>query len=265
MQDIKNGRYGSVGVKTAAGVFALVLAVLPVQADIGNKNEAVNKAGMQRMITQRVLKDYALIGMNNAFGNPKEDLAEMIRTFDRNLKELQGYEKDQNVRSSLEKEAKLWAPIKKILQAKPDKSKAAELQRSLDALLKAASETTALIEKSAGGGSAEIVNIAGRQRMLSQRMAALYMLKVWGVDDPEFERKLESAMDEFEAAQKKLAASPMNTDAINAHLAKSARAYRFFEMMGRSKSKKYVPSLINRSANKILEHMNTATKLYANR
>ncbi len=265
MQSIKCGRYGSIGAKAASGVFVLALAALPVRADIGSSNEAVNKAGMQRMITQRVLKDYALIGMNNTFGNPKEDLVEMIKIFDRNLKDLQGYIKDANVRSSLEKEAKLWAPIKKTLQAKPDKSKAAALQRSLDALLKSASEATALIEKSAGGGSAEIVNIAGRQRMLSQRMAALYMLKVWGIGDPEFERKLLQAMDEFEAAQKKLASSPMNTDAISAHLAKSARAYRFFEMMGKSKSKKYVPSLINRSANKILENMNAATKLYANR
>jgi len=99
--------------------------------------------------------------------------------------------------------------------------------------------------------------------MLSQRMASRYMLKVWCVEDPEFQKKLSTAMEQFSAAHKTLLKSSLNTDKTNVLLAKVGKSYMFFEMMGNSKSKKFIPSLINRSANKMLKHMNTATGLYA--
>ncbi len=248
-----------------AGSLVTLIMSVSASAEITSMSDAVNKAGKQRMLTQRMLKDYALIGMNNAYGNPKEDLSKMITIFDTNLVDLQGYIKDKPSVESLSVLASLWAPIKVSLQKAPAKDKVAALQRALEVLLKAAHESTNLITKSSGNSAGKIVNIAGRQRMLSQRMASLYMLKVWQIDDPEFTSKLNTAMEEFSAAQKTLLASSLNTDEINAHLAKSGKAFKFFEMMGKSKSNKFVPSLINRSATKILTNMNTVTSLYASK
>ena len=42
--------------------------------EIKNLSVAVDVAGKQRMFTQRMLKDYAMVGLENHFGNPKEDL-----------------------------------------------------------------------------------------------------------------------------------------------------------------------------------------------
>ncbi|MEN8146614.1 MAG: type IV pili methyl-accepting chemotaxis transducer N-terminal domain-containing protein [Campylobacterota bacterium] len=255
--------------KTAGKVFAGVLITLmmsaPASAKITSATDAVNMAGKQRMITQRMLKDYALIGMNNTYGDPQTDLPKMVALFDKNLNELQAYLKDKPSLKSLSKVAVLWAPIKKSLGKAPSIDKVAALQRDLEALLNAAHESTGLIAKASGSTAGKTVNMAGRQRMLSQRMASLYMLRVWGVEDPEFSKKLSTAMDEFSSAHKKLLASPLNTDEINTLLAKSGKAFKFFEMMGKTKSNKFVPSLINRSANKILTNMNTATGLYSSK
>ena len=251
--------------KTATTALLLVLVFTGTisHANITSMEEAVNKAGRQRMLTQKMLKEYALIGMNSTYGNPKEGLKKSVDLFDTQLSELQSYIKDKEAANSLVAVKKLWKPIRKTVLQKPDIKNVSALQHDLDNLLKAAHKSTLLIAKASKTKAGEIVNIAGRQRMLSQRMAGLYMLKVWGVEDSEFEQKLDTAMEQFSAAHQKLLVSSLNTPKINELLKKVKRSFMFFQMMGRSKSKKYIPSLINRSANEILKNMNTVTGLYA--
>ena len=249
--------------KVLGGILIALTTNISAYAGIDNMGDAVNKAGQQRMITQRILKDYALIGMNNIYGDPKKDLPEMIKIFDTNLNELKGFIKDKPSLESLNEVSALWEPIKKILQEAPSKDKVVKLQEDLEVLLKSANKSAGMIMKSSGEASSEIVNTAGKQRMLSQRMASLYMLKVWDIVDPKFEEKLTNAMDEFSQAHETLLASKLNTDEINVLLENTGMAFMFFEMSRESKSKRYVPSLINKSATKILTNMNTATQLYS--
>ena len=242
--------------------FLLTLSV-PASAKITSMSDAVNTAGKQRMITQRLLKDYTLIGMNNTYGNPKEDLQKMVALFDNSLNELTSYVKDAESRSSLKKVSALWKPTKKKLLATPTKKQAIVLEKELESLLHATDESTQLITKASHSKGAEIVNISGRQRMLSQRMASLYMLKVWEINDADTDKKLTQAMSEYETAQKKLLQTQLNTPETEKLLKDAAKAYRFFQVMGKSNSRKFVPSLINRSANNILKAMHQATVLYA--
>lgn len=231
-------------------------------ADADALDRAVNKAGKQRMITQRVLKDYALVGMNMSVGNPAADLEALIVQFESSLGELQSLSMGSEVTSSLGNIETLWNPIKAKLQQPPAQEKARSLQKDLDVLLEACDENTHLIARKANNQTGEIVDIAGRQRMLSQRMAALYMLKAWKIDDPLFKEKLAKSMEEFSAAHKLLESSPVTTEEIRAKLARVKKAYAWFEMMGKTKSNRVIPSLINKSANSILADMDEVTTLY---
>ncbi len=241
----------------------LLLVALPASAKITSISEAVNIAGKQRMITQRLLKDYAMIGMNNTYGDPSADLKSMINLFDTNLKELQSYVKDTKSRKSLKTLQVQWEPIKASLQKKPSKNGTLQLLIAMEKLLKIADNTTRLIARTAKKSDAEIVNLSGRQRMLSQRMASLYMLKVWEIDDLKISSKLATAMQEFESAQDKLLNSQHNTPQTKALLLEAQKSYRYFQFMGKSNTKKFIPSLINRSANKILDAMQKSTTIYA--
>jgi len=229
--------------------------------EIKSMGDAVNMAGKQRMFTQRMLKDYAMVGMQNTFGNPSEDLINIMNEFHTNLGMLKKYTKSDETKKNLENVSTLWEPISKTLEAVPTKDAVGKLQEDLDLLLKAADDATKSFAKESGKASGEVVDMAGRQRMLSQKMASLYMLKVWGIEDPQFKVKLDEAMGLFKTSLAELEKSSLNTEEITALLAKVKRSFMFFEMMGRSSSK-FVPTLIYKKSNDILKNMNSATQAY---
>lgn len=238
-----------------------ILATSASAIEITSPTHAVDIAGKQRMFTQRMLKDYAMVGMGNTFGKPGEDLKKISGDFQDHMESLAAYTKSDEVKKSIEKVEALWTPLKQTLSEAPSKEKVEKLQVDLDALLKAADDTTKLFAKESGKASGETVNKAGRQRMLSQRMASLYMLKVWEVEDPQFKTKLDDAMKLFKTSLAELEKSSLNTDEIKTLLAKVKRSFMFFEMMSKSKSK-FVPTLIYKKSNDILVNMNSATQKY---
>ena len=243
-------------------VFLFSFCTVIVNAyEVKNIAHAVDVAGKQRMFTQRMLKNYVMIGMKNNFANPTSDLSKIMKDFEEHLDGLITFNKEANTKASLLKVKKLWIPIKSELNKSPQKSKAGEMQEALENLLAKANEATFSFAKQSKNSSGEIINISGRQRMLSQRMASLYMLKVWGVNDPKFKDKMEKAMNLFKTSAKKLMTSTLNTPNIDSLLKNVNKSFMFFEMMNKSKSK-FIPSLIYKKSDDILKDMNTVTGLY---
>jgi len=247
-------------IKILTGTVVTLSLLSFANADISNLNEAINKAGKQRMLSQKMMKNYSMVGMNMKFNNPSKQLADSISLFDTTLSELEKFIKDKDALKAISEVKLFWNKIKPSISSAPDKTKALKLAKSMDKLLELSHNTTISITKISKDSSAKIINISGKQRMLAQRLGNLYMLKVWslGIDDV----KLQNSIKEFASAQKKLEEFPKNTDDIKNGLLDVKKDFAFFEILGASKSKKYIPSLISRSSNKITKQMNVVTKLY---
>ena len=241
---------------------ATMLTVTLSAIEITSNTDAINIAGKQRMFTQRMLKNYAMIGMNNTFGNPTEDLKKITSDFDDSITSLENFTKSEEIKKSLINIKTLWEPVKKLLSDTPSKEKVEKLQVDLDNLLKASDETTKLFAKVSKAKSNETINISGKQRMLSQRMASLYMLKVWDVKDPQFKTKLDASMAQFKDSLDKLQKTSINTDEINKLLANVKKSFMFFEIMNKKNSTKYIPTLIYKKSNDMLKNMDNVTKQY---
>jgi hypothetical protein len=210
-----------------------------------------------------MLKDYALLGMNISYGNISGELQESIQTFDANLAELRKVKGGNKMTTLLQEVESQWNPIREILRKPPQKPLAKKLRQDLEQLLTSTHRVVEALEELAGSKAGGTVALSGRQRMLSQRMAALYAMGAWRVEGFEFMPEFKKVVSEFRTAQDQLLASSLTTPEIRKELEATERNFRWFEYSAKKESEKFIPSLILRAADQILKHMDKATRLYA--
>ncbi len=120
-----------------------------------------------------------------------------------------------------------------------------------------------MLEDQSGANQGHLVNIAGRQRMLSQRLGNLYMLLSWGFDNPELRADYNKAKREFDEALLELISAQENTPQISSELKKVSQNWDMFKLSDRMGDNEYVPGLVARMLDKILIQMNDIIGYYA--
>jgi len=241
----------------------MLLSPLGIKAvEIGDVSLAVNFSGRHRAFTQRMLKEYAMICLENNYNNPKEVLKEGIVIFEDLITSLIEFNKDKETAESLQEGLRLWEPVKKLLHMPPSKENATKLQIAMESLTDNTNATTALFAKQTGKTSGKITNYSGQQRVLSQKMASLYLLKSYGVTSANFQAKMEATMKWFSKNLHALTAYEKNTEEIQKLLEIQRKAFRFFEIMDKN-TRTFIPTLIYEKSNVIFDAANTATRLYS--
>ena len=244
-------------------VIAISLGMSLQATEILDAQHAVDTAGKQRMLSQRMLADYVMIGMHSNFKNPKKDLKLVIHEFEENLKSITNYSRTAKIQAALGKVQKTWKNAKKILTSKVDKQQCETLSTVLNVLLDASNQVVVEIKRDAITSHGEIVDISGRQRMLSQRIAGLYLMDLWLQNDTS-KRALKGAMLSYEKAFLKLKTFEKNTAPISHYLAKAEKAYLYIKnMKGVGLPMNHMPAIIYKKANDIFANMDKATHLYA--
>jgi len=248
-------------------LLALVLSIPggDALAQITDINSAINKAGRQRMLSQRMAKAYFQIGQQVEVERSKKILDSSVATFDRQLVELKNFSPTPEIKENYLKLEKAWLGYKDLLVgAPPSPDNGRKVLEISDQVLGLAHQGTLLLEKQSTSTAGRLVNISGRQRMLSQRMAKFYQAIAWGVGNDKSAAELDKARKEFVAAQLELAAAPANTPQIKESLDLVKQQWMFFENALNQKAgpDKRPQTAVATTSERILEEMETVVGQY---
>ena len=184
--------------------------------------DGVNRAGQLRMLSQRLVKLQAMQLLRPGQA-PKGALKEAVKRIDDNLKLLtQNFAQPQL--ATLIKQAGLtWAELKHTLKKQPPVSDMGLFDGLAEALLVQAEQLTSQLENAGATLPLQVLNLAGRQRMLSQRFAKFALLQA--LDKKTDIAAMLDARQSFEKAQHYLNNIPLSTPEIGQQLATAKHAW----------------------------------------
>jgi probable addiction module antidote protein len=231
-------------------------------------NDAINKSGRQRMLSQQLAKCYLQIGQSIEPMRSRQILASSLALFERQLSELKMSAPTNDIKAVLINLEQTWGSYKDVLVAHAPNQHDAKLILAINEdVLLMTQESTDQLEKFSKTAAGKIVNLAGRQRMLSQRMAKFYQALNWGVAPTNALSKLATARKEFNASLMLLAAFPNNTPDIKHALEIGKQQWMIFERalnthVGSAEKKSLLATNVATLSERLLAVMDRLTFMY---
>ena len=140
--------------------------------------DALNRAGQLRMLSQRLVKLQLLRNAGVQVEQQQELLAASVQWAEGNIATLRKIVSQATYGDLLDQVVQAWAGLRAALQ--PGSGMADAGQGSAELLLQGAERLTASLESGGAGAPLQVLNLAGRQRMLSQRYAKDALLLAMG-------------------------------------------------------------------------------------
>ena len=196
-----------------------MLGAKTARAQVSGLNDAINKAGRQRMLSQRMGKAYLALAQNVEQALARQVLDRSLALFDRQLVELKACASNLELKETYLALEGAWSDYKVFLiGTAPNKSGAPAVMTSAGKVLALAHQGTQQYEALLNKPIGKLVNVAGRQRMLSQRMAAFYLASSIQADGGTAQAEIGKARSEFLAGLQLLSAAPEATPRIKEEL-----------------------------------------------
>lgn len=186
--------------KSFVRLWLLLVLVLTGQLAHAVDAVAINLAGQQRMLSQRIVKSWCQIGLNVLPGVSKTQLDDAVRSFESNLKALDAAATGAEARTALAGLRAAWLPMRTAAFGVIRQTDAAQLDSRAEDVLMAAERLARALQDEATAPVSRWINLSGRQRMLSQRFVKIYMLRQWGVDNAALRDELDRIQNEFAGA-----------------------------------------------------------------
>jgi len=183
--------------------------------------EAVNRAGQLRMLSQRMLKLYALTVAGTEAPAARALLAQSVERTEQQIAHLQRTLSAPTFGDLLQAVVDAFVALKNALAAAPSVGALTAADAEAERLLACADRLTTALQGAGPVNSLRVINVCGRQRMLSQRLAkqALLGALLQGAPAQQARDEAQHTVRAFEQAVAELKHAPLSSADISADLA----------------------------------------------
>lgn len=212
-----------------AGALALIVPAL-LRAETVSLSSAINRSGKLRALSQRIAKAYIQLSLGVLSKNANNIIAasqELVRRTLHDLELRDGISAVADALFALEAEAK---QLIASTSAPAVMTNAMQVSSLADQVMAGAEKTTEYYESLSKSPHAQIVNVCGRQRMLSQRVAKCYMLIQAGHDNKTVRTQMADSRSQFNAAMEILLKAPISTPTIRQYLEIAKSQWAVFQV-----------------------------------
>lgn len=243
----------------------MALALLP-SARAANAplslSTAINRTARFRALSQRMAKAYCQSYLNVLPDQAKSVLGTAQKLFDNGFADLAKADLSADLTKQIAAIQSEVSALRNLVAKPPSKEQVALVNLQADSVLKLADDTTQSLEGTSKNASLKLVNLAGRQRMLSQRMAKNYFLLAANFSQGAIKDQLNADASAFKQAFATLKAAPISTAAIRNELELGQSQWVFFESAIARKPDAEGLSAVATTSERLLEVMNKLTSHY---
>ena len=203
---------------------------------------------------ERIMKDYALIGMKITYHNPQENLDATVKHLDAEMADL---ENEKEGKALHEEEVALvaeWHKIEENLTHTPVKQSALTLHHHVNDFAKHCEKLSDDLAASMDNHAEHYILLIERLNLNVQDLAGIYTMKAWdAIGDDEYYGEVKEILAEYNKDYKELmvANDKMVSPEVKSKLKVLKKHFIMFEFMAASHSGRFVPLLIAKKADKI--------------
>ncbi|WP_457673178.1 type IV pili methyl-accepting chemotaxis transducer N-terminal domain-containing protein [Thiolapillus sp.] len=224
--------------------------------------QLIDIAGKQRMLSQKIAKAYFFYGQGIRRDKTRQQLFDSIKEFDHNFEIIRKSVDNPGVQDMLVYIGMAKDELASLAKQPYSKENASLVLDYSETMLEGSQDIVSRLEDMSKLKKEAIVDLSGRQRMLTQRIAKYYIAYQAGFRDHNTVEQLKTAVREFEEAHAALIKARQNTPEIKAQLAKVERLWKVVAKFYKDVERGGLPVIVLATTDNIMATMNQITRKY---